>query len=534
MVTTFHLLGDAGARIDDLRIDVGHARQRCVLVALLIDMGQVVSAERLTDRVWGDQAPQRSRSVLHSYLSRLRQAFRGAEDVAIHRQPTGYVLTAAASAIDLRRFQDLVKRARGAPDEQALPLFEQAMDLWRGEPFPRLDTPWLNQLREMLQQQMLAARLDHLDVALRAGQHGRLLPTLRSLVETYPLDERLTGQLMLALYRSGQQAEALDQYQRVGRLLADDLGVDPNPDLRQLHLRILNADPALAGSEDAPVTVAHPRTGPTPRQLPLDIATFVGRETELTGLGNLLQADDFIGSGPVVVIHGPAGVGKSALAVRAASLWSSAFPDGQLYLNLRGATLGVEPLTSADALGRFLRALGVSAADVPRDVEESAALFRTVVADRRMLILLDNAATPAQLRPLLPGSGGNAVLVTTRTNMAILDGATHLHLGPLSSDVARTMLDRLVGDDRTATDRNATRRLAELCDHLPLGLHLAAARLRARPSWNVAHLVGRLADEQRRLGELAAGDVAVRSSLRVSHAALENGTHPGTGRRHTP
>ncbi|WP_158578496.1 tetratricopeptide repeat protein [Spongiactinospora rosea] len=276
---------------------------------------------------------------------------------------------------------------------------------------------------------------------------------------------------------------------------------------------------------EAAPRAAGTRLGGRPRQLPLDIATFTGRDRELSTIAGLLDPAS-AGTGPVVVVHGPPGVGKSALAVRAASRSSGQYPDGDLYVNLRGATPGTAALDPAEALGRFLRALGLPAAEVPADAEEAAALFRSQVADRRLTILLDNAATAAQVRPLLPGTSRSAVLITSRTGLATLEGATHLRLGPLEPDAAQEMLARLIGTARTAEHPPDTRRLAELCDHLPLGLQIAASRLKTRPDWTVGTLVERLADERYRLSELDADESAVRGGLELSHAGLARSANP--------
>ncbi|MGK5740213.1 tetratricopeptide repeat protein [Micromonospora sp. URMC 103] len=304
-------------------------------------------------------------------------------------------------------------------------------------------------------------------------------------------------------------------------------GTDPE-DVR----RWIEARRRLAQQHEAtPAAGAGPGSGgtahlPAPRQLPLDVPTFVGRRSDLAELVGVLAAPGPDRPGPVVVLHGIPGVGKSALAVRVAHLTRRAFPDGQLYVNLRGATPAVTPVTPVEALSRFLRALGLDPAVMPHELEERAALYRSMVADRRMLILLDDAASEAQLRPLLPGGHGIATVVTSRSRLAGLEGAVHRNVGPLDRRDVHSMFRATIGEERTNADPAAVGRLAELCGHLPLGLHVAASRLKTRPTWRVADLVDRLSDERRRLGELRAGDVAVQSSIGVSIAALANSDEP--------
>ena len=243
----FQLLGDVEARVDGHRIDLGHARQRCVLATLLVEVNRVVSVDQLVDRVWGQRVPHRVRTTLYSYLSRLRQVLASAGDVGLACKSGGYVLTADPMAVDLHRFHQLVAEAREAKDEErSLALLEQALALWRGEVFATLDTSWLNAVRDSLERERFAAELDRNDLQLRRGQHARLVAELISRVTAYPLDERLAGQLMLALYRCGRQADALEHFQQMRSRLVEQLGIDPGPALQRLHEQILTANPELA------------------------------------------------------------------------------------------------------------------------------------------------------------------------------------------------------------------------------------------------------------------------------------------------
>ncbi|OLF14207.1 hypothetical protein BLA60_03440 [Actinophytocola xinjiangensis] len=514
----YRLLGVPEARVDGQLVDVGHARQQSVLVVLLIEADKPVSADQLMDRVWGDDLPVRGRATLHSYLSRLRRALVSAGGAGIVRRRGGYAIPVDPMAVDLYRFHHLVEQARATDDEdRALRFMREALGLWRGEAFAGLRSPWLDDVRTTLHQHRLAVELDRADLLLRRGNHGDLVVELTARAAEHPLDERLGGQLMLSLYLSGRQADALEHYQDLRTRLIGELGLDPGADLQRLHQRIVAADPSLSPSRTAPARVVH-----VPRQLPRDLPTLIGRDDELDVLNGMLHGEATT-AGPVVVLHGAPGVGKSALATRAAHLAASRFADGHLHVNLRGATPGVTPLSPVEALHQLLRGLGAVGSDLPADVDKAAGLLRTMVAGRRLLIVLDNAATPAQVRPLLAGC---AVLVTSRTRLATVEGVTHLRVGSLAAEEASMMLDALVPDVRPAADPKAVRRLAELCGNLPLGLHVAAARLNARPSWAVSDLVERLADARHRLAELASGDTALRSSLAVSHAALRDSDDP--------
>jgi DNA-binding SARP family transcriptional activator/tetratricopeptide (TPR) repeat protein len=508
----FCVLGPLEVRDQGMIVDLGPPRVRATCGILLVRPGNLVTIDQFVDELWPEQPPPDARALVRGYVSRLRRALGSNADRVVTRKP-GYLLLVEGQELDLHRFERLVADARSADDpRRAVELFRQALGLWRGEPFadvPR--TASIAAATTRLTEQRLTTREECFDAALAAGQHADVVTELTEFVRANPLRERAAGQLMLAMYRCGRQAEALEQYQRTRRALAEQAGVDPGAELRQLHQRILTADPTLSPPAATPAR--------TPRQLPRDLPTFVGRERELGVLADLLDA----GAGPVIVLHGAPGVGKSALAVHAAHFSAAWFPDGQLHVNLRGATPAVRPLSAAEALHQLLRSLGVAGTDIPAGIDEAAALLRTVVAGQRLLLVLDNAATAAQVRPLLPGC---AVLITSRTRLAALEGITHLRVGPLTPDAAYAMLDGLISDVRPAAEPDATYRLAELCGHLPLGLHVAAARLNARSSWAVRDLVDRLTDERNRLTELAAGDVALRSSLAVSHTALHDSDNP--------
>lgn len=523
MAVELCLLGDVEARIDGSVVDLGHARQRCVLALLAVDANRVVPVDQLLDRVWGDRLPQRARGTLRSYLSRLRRALAATSEVEIARRPGGYVLTVDPMAVDLHRFPRLVAEARAADDETAAVLFEQALGLWRGEAFAMLDTPWLNDVRAAVNQERLAAELDRNDLALGHGQHAELVGELRNRAGEHALNERLAGQLMVALYRCGRQAEALDTYQRVRVRLIEELGTHPSPPLEELHRQILAADPALAASgTTARSSVVRP---PAPRQLPMPPSTFTGRDRELAALDKAL---DESGRGATMVISaigGCGGMGKTWLAMRWAHDNIERFPDGQLYVNLRGFDPGSEPVPPAVAVRGFLDALGVQPAAIPADPDAQAGLYRSLVAGKRMLILLDNARDSTQVTSLLPGTESCTVLVTSRhqlTGLVTAHGARPLALDVLTNAEAHQLLTRHVGADRAAAEAQAVRVLLDRCAGLPLALGIIAARAAISPDFPLAALAEDLTAAPTRLDALDAGEpqVNLRAVLTCSFHAL--------------
>jgi DNA-binding SARP family transcriptional activator/tetratricopeptide (TPR) repeat protein len=510
LTAEFGVLGAVEARIDGRPADLGHARQRCVLGVLLVEAGRPVTIDQLIDRVWGEQAPQRAAGALYSYLSRLRRAVADAAELGIERRPSGYVLTVDPQSVDLHRFRRLVTLARASDSDQSgMELLTQALGLWRGEPFAGLDTPWLTSTRRLLLDERFAAELDRNDVLLRLGRHAELVPALSIAVAEHPLDERLAEQTMLALYRCGRQADADEHYRRIRRSLADELGSDPGAALRRLHERILAADPALAAPPgQTPVPGAQlAAPPPVPAHLPADVRAFTGRTAELAALDRLLAPAE--GDEPpltVAVLSGTAGVGKSALAVRWAHRVREAFPDGQLYVNLRGYD-AEQPVAVADALAGFLTALGVRGPEIPVGIDERAARYRSELTGRRILVLLDNASSVEQVRPLLPGTGSCLALITSRDSlpgMVAVHGAERVTLDLLPEADAVGLLRRLIGA-RVDREPSVAAELAAACARLPLALRIAAELAAARTDVSLAELVAELGDHQLRLDLLDAG-----------------------------
>jgi DNA-binding SARP family transcriptional activator/Tfp pilus assembly protein PilF len=542
----FRVLGPVEIHLGGSVLDTGHARQRAVLAVFLLDLGRVVPADRLIDRVWGENSPPAARNVLYGYIARLRALLASAADgqATLSRRHGGYLLQADAEKLDLHRFRGLLGQATAAAnDEAAENLRREALSLWHGPALTGLDSPWLNAVRDALELERHAAQLDLNDNRLRQGQHAVLAAELVGQAAASPADERLIGQLMLALYQSGRQADALRQFDRTRRYLADELGTDPAPQLRELHQQILRADPGLAS---APPTSSGRPAAHVPRELPADVTAFTGRAAELAKLDQILlgvpgQAGDAAATAAVIsAVSGTAGVGKTALAMHWAHHAAARFPDGQLHINLRGYDPD-RPVPAADALAAFLRSLGVPGEDIPQEEAERGARYRSMLASKQMLIVLDNAATVEQVRPLLPGHPGCRVVVTSRDSLAGLvarDGAKRLDLDLLPLDDAVALLRELIGA-RVGFEPSAAVALAGQCARLPLALRVAAELAAARPDTPLAELVAELRDQHRRLTMLDLGGdphTAVRAVFSWSYRSLDNETarsfrlaslHPG-------
>ncbi|MGH3713822.1 MAG: BTAD domain-containing putative transcriptional regulator [Micromonosporaceae bacterium] len=517
------LLGPVELRSAGRTLDAGPARQRCVLAALAMSAGRPVSTSTLIDRVWGEEQPADVRAGLYTYLSRLRRVLVADAGPILRRAPGGYVLELARSKIDALRFRDEIEHARRlTADDQRLAQLREALALWRGEPLTGIAGEWAESVRASLHQLRLSALTDRIDIELRNDHHGReLVDELEQLVGENPIMEQLAGQLMRALCHAGRTAEALAVFARTRHRLADELGNDPGPELRQLHQQILRQDPDLNPSQGVRGSPGESPPEP-PRQLPIAPATFVGRDPELAAVTEVLIAPDRQAPA-IVAISGPGGVGKSALALRAAQSVSGHYPDGQLYLDLQGSSPGSTPMSSVEALGRLLQSLGVRGAATPADAEEAAARFRTLLADRRILLLLDNAADTAQVRPLLPASAACGVIVTSRSVLSSLGDARQVGLTVLQPAGSVELLTRLDPTGRVAADQPRASALAELCGHLPLALRITAARIVSRPSWPLATFVDRLSDERHRLDHLGHEDHSVRACFQASYDALRRG-----------
>jgi DNA-binding SARP family transcriptional activator len=493
-------------------------RQRTLLAALLVRANQAVPMGELTELVWDGTPPHGAPRTLRTYVVRLRRAVGPAVAARILTRDPGYLIRVEPAELDTLQFEALCGRAgaalRAGAWAKAADASASALALWRGEPL--LDIPGQvlrDEFVSRLDHLRVQALEDHAEAQLRLGRHEQLVPRLRELTGTYPLRERFHAQLMLALARADRQAEALEAYQHARRVLIEQLGVEPGPQLRDLHQRILAGDGGVQATarEQGATAVAAATSVAVPRQLPAAAGHFTGRHAELDALTGLL-AHTGQGGGAVVIsaIGGMAGVGKTALAVHWAHKVAGRFPDGQLYVNLRGYDTG-DPARATDVLEGFLRTLGVGGQSIPADEAQRASLYRSLLAGRRMLIVLDNARAADQVRPLLPGTPGCLVLVTSRDALAGLvarEGAVRVELDALALDEATRLLRALIGSRATA-DPTATAALAECCCRLPLALRIAAELAAARPTVSLSALVDELTDRQRRLDMLHAdGDTA--------------------------
>jgi DNA-binding SARP family transcriptional activator/tetratricopeptide (TPR) repeat protein len=539
MGTEFFLLGPLGVRSDGTPVSIPAAKRRALLAALLLHANHVVPVDELAEVLWGEDLPSAPRSGVQNYVMRLRQAL-GAVGSRITTQPRGYLIRVEAGELDLDRFEVLVRDARTAAREARWPdaadNASAALALWRGEPLADLDSdllparagPRLSELR-------LQALETRIEAELQLGRPGEVIGELRQLTAEHPLRERLHGLLMVALSRDGRQAEALAAYQDARSVLINELGTEPGPDLQQLHQQILTADPAVV------LTTGAVAASPVPRQLPAAVAGFTGRAAELAALTGMLDQAGTPGTVVISAIGGTAGVGKTALALYWAHQVAGRFHDGQLHVNLRGYGPSGTPVTATEAIRGFLGALGVPAEHIPPDPQAQAGLYRSLLSDRRMLIVLDNAVDEQQARPLLPASPGSLVIVTSRRQLAGLaaaDGARLLPLDVLSHGEAVQMLAVRLGASRAAAEPFAVDRIAGLCACLPLALAIAAARAAARPRFALAALADELAESAGRLDALDGGDPAtsVRAVFSWSYHQLGGeaarmfrllGLHPG-------
>ncbi|KAB8184135.1 AfsR/SARP family transcriptional regulator [Microbispora catharanthi] len=542
----FAVLGPVLAWRDGVELDLGTPLQRSILAMLLLREGHAVTPDEMIDGVWGGDAPPRALGALRTYVSRLRTVL---EPDRSPRTPPrlltsvgrGYALRLGSAHSGPARFDLAVferecaaaesDRRTGRAGEAARRL-RGALRLWAGEPLAGAVGPYAEHQRDRLSERRMSAVETLMELDLELGRHAEIVSELVALAGEHPLRERLRAQLMLAYYRCGRQAEALSVFTETRQALVEELGIEPGAELADLHRRILAADPSLAPTpppvrlspQDVHDDPATAETGPSiemprPAQLPAAVPDFTGRTGLVQRLLALLRGEGAGEGVPIAAMSGIGGVGKTTLAVHVAHLADDLFPDGQLYADLRG--YGAEPTAPETALVAFLRALGIPMDVIPDGLAERSALFRSLLADRRMLVLLDNARDAEQVEHLLPGSAGCAAIITSRGKLADLPAARLVDLDVMEPEEALSLLSAVAGPERVAAERAAAMDVVAACGFLPLAVRIVAARLASRPSWTVASLVPRLADERRRLDEMKIGNLAVSATFALGYGQLD-------------
>ncbi|HET6711759.1 AfsR/SARP family transcriptional regulator [Amycolatopsis sp.] len=509
----FKLLGTVRVQRDGERVDVGGQRQQRLLVMLLLNADKVVSADRLLEAMWDGEPPVTARRQLHNAVAALRRSFGPAKHIVVKDGP-GYRITVTAQDVDAHRFTTMVAAASAAAavgrTEAAADLLEAGLALWDGPALSGLHSPVFEIAAARFEENRLTATERLAGLRLDGGDAAVVVPQLGELVSRHPLREESRRLLMLALHRCGRTADALNVYEQGRRLLRDELGVDPGASLRELYERILRDDlphrkPAEPGGRSF---------------LPYDTAHFTGRADELEFLTGCRSAGTALS---ILAIDGMAGVGKTTLAVRLAHQLAHGFPEGHLFIDLHGHTAGQEPLEPAAALERLLLDFGLPPENVPGDPGQRAARWRAEVAERRVLVVLDNAFDATQVRPLLPGTGTAQVIITSRRRLAGLDGVTSRSLDVFGARDAAALFTRVAGADRTAHRPDAVAEVVALCGHLPLAVGIAAWRFHNRPAWSLEDLAYRLRDRAGRLAGLRMGDRSVAAQLELSYRKLTPG-----------
>ncbi|GGY07641.1 AfsR/SARP family transcriptional regulator [Streptomyces hiroshimensis] len=533
----FKVLGPLAAVADGRVLPLGGPKQRTLLAMLLVNANTAVSADRLCDAVWGEAPPASAQANLRSYAAVLRKVLSPASGPASGSVPGGdrlsqgnggYCLRVLPGEVDLHRFEVLVARGRvalGAGEHRAAAdALREALDLWRGSPFEGVahHDVLLGEVAR-LEESRLAAFEDYAEARLALGEPRDLVGLLRAETARHPLRESLWAKLMTAQYRCHHPGDALQSYALARSALRDELGIEPGDELRRLHHAVLTRDPDLGAPPPAPAQPARPADHWQPTvQVPSDDSDFVGRSRLIERVAGLLRPAGRPArtpcAVPVAILTGLPGVGKTALATRLAHHLRNEFPDGRLFLHLDGTRGPQRP--PGVILADLLLSLGVAGSSIPEATEDRAALYRSLLADRKVLVLLDDARDEAQIRLLLPGTPGSAALVTSRARLAGLTDAHLIDVDPFDDEESQDLLRRIVGPQRLAAEPEATERILAACAGLPLALRVAAARLASRPDWQVRRLADRLADERGVLAELTVGDLAVRTCVAASYHGL--------------
>jgi DNA-binding SARP family transcriptional activator len=531
----FSVLGPVRLHRQGSETGAGQPRQCAVLASLLLRAGKPVSLSKLVEDVWGDEAPPSAVGSVRTYVYRLRQALGEQSDSSVSLVDGGYLLHIQPDALDLNRFKETMARAREARStgdlESAASLLTEGLEMWKGVALAGVPGPFADQQRSVLGEMRLACAEEQLACEVERGHYAEAAAELSALLVEHPLRERVCGLLMTALYGTGRQSEALTIYHTTSHLLRQRLGVSPSPELQQVHERILSGRFQLPRSADRPKGA--PATPPphAPAQLPAALPSLVGREREQEQVERLAADAEASSSVAICTVGGLAGVGKTAFATTVAHRLADRFPDGQLFADLQGAGPEAEPRDPAQVLEDFLQSLGVRVEDMPETAQARGLMFRGLLANRRVLVLLDNAWNTDQIKHLLPGGPGSMVLVTSRMQLHALVAAYQalpLTLMPLSQTDARSLLARRLGAARTAAEPEAVDRIIRLAGQLPLALANVAACAAYRPQLRLASLADEYeAPEHSTLDAFASDEdqtLDVRESITRSYRLLDTET----------
>lgn len=524
----FNILGPLEVWEGGTKLRLGGAIQERVLLMLLLESGKMLPVSRLVEAVWDENPPATAPHQVRKAIADLRRRIPGGSEIVVTEGP-GYRVVVTDIQLDLAEFDARLRTAKEAlaagNPPQAVDALQATLALWRGHLLSGEGGPIIQTASVMLEERRLAAAEQLFDLRLALGESAELVVDLRQFVLQHPLRETLRGQLMLALYRSGRQVAALEEYAKVRQLLIEELGIDPAPQLTKLYEGILRENPELAAAPQPSLAPSPLPVVPeikAPSTLPHDLVDFTGRDRELQELLRYARHEDGRAT-RIVAIDGMGGSGKTTLAVRAAHRLAAAYPDGQVHIDLRGYTPGEQPITTGAALVTLLRTMGVPGPgqQLPEDDAGRAALWRATLNGKRVLLLVDNATDTGTILHLLPSSPGCLVLVTSRARLVDLDGADWISIGLMSPEESAALIEDVLGRQRVSVEPEAAAELARLCGYLPLALRIATARLRNRPRWTLAYLVERLRDETRRLDELSLGERSIAATLRLSYQALD-------------
>ncbi len=513
----FRVLGSLQLTIDGRCVPLRGARLQTALGLLLSQPNRAVPDSYLINGLWPEDPPPSAAANLRAYIRDLRQLLGDPQRVV--RVSRGYLLRAEPHEIDALRFAELTAQSDQFIEQgditRAADLLRQAFDEWNGPAYSGLhDSGPLRTEAAVLEEQRLRSAHRWVDLEIKLGHHAEMVPILLQLIEDFPLREKLRAQLMEVLYRADRQAEALEVYRETRALFIESLGIEPGQELRELEQLVLR------GGSLTEVRPTELSSASAPRNIvPADTADFTGRDREIALLSEWLTGPRG-GTPPIVVVSARGGVGKTTLAIHMANRLRDSFPDGQIYVHLRGAETAHRTMPEV-ALASMLRTLGVPDARIPENHDERGGMLRAILSDQRILLIIDDAGDESHVMPLIPGMGGCAVLVTSRRRLTAIPGARLLELEPFTEDQALSFLRHMVGSDRMDADSEASVALTRLCGRHPLALRIAGARLAARPHWSLARMVSRLTDEHRRFDELVHGELDVRTNLMVSYSALK-------------